>query len=236
MKAQTDDRRFDLHFLQADWEAQVARVRDARTDPTPLIRFDNAFYRICRDLNDATFQIRLSCGSETQSVDLTLRYRDLYVTHIDHHVFETYAMTFKDFDLSPMAVDSALQGLRKTTGKKLFEMQSVLVFCVAESLRNDHMATTIGQAIRASTQALRGADPHIKVGAMAAEFNAWGKTSEAILRALLPATRDELFRTQGHVGDVFFKHWQRVALLPSDRHLDSYARNLKVLKLPGGLI
>ncbi len=231
MKAQKDDRRYDLRFLQADWEAQVDAVRDARTDPTPLIRFDNTFYRICRDLGDETFQLRLTCSLTSHVVDLTMRYRDLYVTHINHRAFETYAMTFKDMDFSPMAVDSALQGLSGSTGKRLFEMQSVLVFCVAESLRNDQIATKIGQAIRASTQALRGVDQHIKVGTMAAEFNAWGKTSEAIFRALLPATRDELMQVQGHASGAFFKQWQRVSLLPKDRHLEPYARNLKVLKL-----
>lgn len=215
----------------SDWERQVQAVRDAVTDDTNLIRFDNGFYRICRD-TDAPFTLRVANGHSSAALRLTVRSSDLYVTHIQGQPFETYNLMLDTKSQSTGgALAAAVDALAKGPDPKRFMAQSLLVLCVAESLRNDHVATDIGQWLRVST-GLIGISRELPVKGLLDEAHAWGRTSDAVLAATGDVARKATLKAQARREGQERKAWERVNLELVPSALQAYANRVKVLKRP----
>ena len=155
-----------------DWAAQIQQIRDAVTEDSNLIRFDNAFYRVCRG-GEQSFDLLVQARNGGRGVRMTLRERDLYVLHVNGRLIEQYAKTLDRLRGEPMSLDNALHELAKPAPERVFELNTLVVFCVAESLRNDHIATTIGQVIRTSTTGLIGAPTTLPIAQMRAAAHLW---------------------------------------------------------------
>ena len=215
-----------------DWAAQIQQIRDAVTEDSNLIRFDNAFYRVCRG-GDQTFELLVLARNGGRGVRMTLRERDLYVLHVYGRLIEQYAKTLDRLRGEPMSLDNALHELAKPAPERVFELNTLVVFCVAESLRNDHIATTIGQVIRTSTTGLIGAPTVLPIVQMRAAAHLWGQASEAIFQALSPAARDIALRPRAQLTPLQRRFSERVDLGRVDSRLQALAREVKVLKRPG---
>lgn len=220
-----------------DWAAQIQQIRDAVTEDSNLIRFDNAFYRVCRGGEqrfDLLVQPRTGGGAgSSRGVRMTLRERDLYVLQVNGRLIEQYAKTLDRLRGEPMSLDNALHELAKPAPERVFELNTLVVFCVAESLRNDHIATTIGQVIRTSTTGLIGAPTMLPIAPMRAAAHLWGQASEAIFQALSPAARDIALRPRAQLTPLQRRFSERVDLARVDSRLQALAREVKVLKRPG---
>jgi len=215
-----------------DWAEQIRKIRDAVTEDTNLIRFDNGFYRVCR-AGDAMFQIRVLPGVDgARGVELQLRERDLYVMRIDGRPFETYAATLDQRRLQAPTLDDALIKLPRAAGAELFEAQSLVVLCVAESLRNDHIATRIGQLVRKVTTGLVGAPVHLPVSELLTEVRVWGQASEAVFAALSSTARGIALKRRVELTPLQRHFSERVDLARVSAALQPWARAVKVLKRP----
>ena len=215
-----------------DWAAQIQQIRDAVTEDSNLIRFDNAFYRVCRG-GEQSFDLLVQARNGGRGVRMTLRERDLYVLHVNGRLIEQYAKTLDRLRGEPMSLDNALHELAKPAPERVFELNTLVVFCVAESLRNDHIATTIGQVIRTSTTGLIGAPTVLPIVQMRAAAHLWGQASEAIFQALSPAARDIALRPRAQLTPLQRRFSERVDLARVDSRLQALAREVKVLKRPG---
>jgi hypothetical protein len=214
-----------------DWAAQIQQIRDAVTEDSNLIRFDNAFYRVCRG-GEQTIDLLVHARNGGRGVRMTLRERDLYVLHVNGRLIEQYAKTLDRLRGEPMSLDNALHELAKPAPERVFELNTLVVFCVAESLRNDHIATTIGQVIRTSTTGLIGAPTMLPIVQMRAAAHLWGQASEAIFQALSPAARDIALRPRAQLTPLQRRFSERVDLARVDSRLQALAREVKVLKRP----
>jgi hypothetical protein len=220
---------FHLLRLDGTWERQVSALRDSVTDECGLIRFDNGFYRICRD-SAASFEVRLQPAvGAGPALTLQVQERDLYVTDIGGRSFGQYAKTLDKLQPSGHTLDAALRGLAEGSGgggRSMFENQSLLVLCLAESLRDDHFATRIGQLFSwMGSQPVRGSDKELPMRQVLDEFHAWGQASEAIVASLAPDDRKALAEGRRLA-------WQRVDLARIDPALQARAKAIKVLKRP----
>ena len=137
--------------IAENWSFRIGEIRDATTDETHLIRFDNSFYRLCRP-GPETFSLNVvpGTGRVDEGITLTIRVRDLYVTHVGNRLFGRYASTIDRLMPQALTLDQAVHELPTAQSDRRFELQSMLVFCVAESLRNDRIATAVGQMISAT--------------------------------------------------------------------------------------
>jgi hypothetical protein len=81
-------------------------------------------------------------------------------------------------------LDHAVQRLPHAVGTELFELQSLLMFCFAESLRSDRIATAIEQMIRSTFGGLRGVAPLLSTGPPTEASALLGQASDAAHRAL----------------------------------------------------
>jgi hypothetical protein len=215
-----------------DWAAQIQQIRDAVTEDSNLIRNDHAFYRVCR-AGEQCFDLMVQPRSGGRGVRMTLRERDLYVLHVNGRLIEQYAKTLDRLRGEPMSLDNALYELGKPSPERVFELNTLVVFCVAESLRNDHIATTIGQVIRTSTTGLIGAPTMLPIVQMRAAAHLWGQASEAIFAALSPAAHDIALRPRAQLTPLQRRFSERVDLSRVDSRLLALAREVKVLKRPG---
>lgn len=215
-----------------DWASQIQQVRDAVTEDSNLIRFDNAFYRVCR-AGERCVDLQVLPRSGGRGVRLSLRERDLYVLQVNGRVIEQYAKTLDQLRGEPMSLDNALHELGKTMPTRVFELNTLVVFCVAESLRNDHIATTIGQVIRTSTTGLVGAPTQLPLAQMRTDAHLWGQASEALFEAMSPAARDIALRPRIQLTPLQRRFSERVDLARVDCRLQALARQIKVLKRPG---
>jgi hypothetical protein len=151
------------------WDTQIAAIREAVTEDTNLIRYDNTSYRICSNALPPAFTISVLPTTVSPPLVLNMRTRDLYVELIGGHPFENYSHNLDRMPFEATAtsgddaergfsLDSAIRGLLRTPGgdkrtlrpDDRFLAQSLVVFCVAESLRFDKIATELGQCFRSS--------------------------------------------------------------------------------------
>jgi hypothetical protein len=213
-----------------DWATQIQVLRDSVTEDTNLIRFDNGFYRICRPGPD--FTVRLQAGPGA-GIELVMQSADLYVKRIDGKPFERYASTLDTQERDFGGLSNAVMALPRSQGTALFELQSLLVFCVGESLRSDEVATAIEQAIRATTHALRGVAPRLPMARLLRQARTWGQGSEAILGAVSKEARDIVLQPRAGLPEAQRRFSERVDLAKIDPALHEAVRGIKVLKRPG---
>ena len=221
--------------IDGDWSARIGEIRDATTEDTNLIRFDNSFYRVCRD-NPGTFQISLYSDSigGTGVVPLTMQLRDLYITQIGHRPFETYAATVGEEAPQAQTLRGAVHALQRgqLLGDDLFLKQSVLVLCVAESLRSDYTATVIEQTIRASTTGLLGVPTRLRTGDLLRAARSWGQASDAIFRSLSPQARQIAMRSRASLSPEQRRFFEPTDIRKIDPELRDVSKAVKVLKRP----
>lgn len=220
-----------------DWATQIQSIRNHITEDTNLIRFDNSFYRICR-ANADKFHIHLQPSQgHARGVNLVLRERDLYVMTINERPFEQYAKTLNMRAPQAQGLDHAILQLDQATGRELFELQSLIVLCVAESLRNDHIATRVEQMIRTTlidtkNRGLIGGLSALPVPDLLQEAHAWGDTSEAIYQAISPQAQSIVLRPRAGLSGAERQFSERVDVARLPAALNQYAYGIKVLKRP----
>ena len=219
--------------IDSTWHTRIAAIRDANSDDTNIIRFDNAFYRVCRPGN-APFTVQLSPygGNSSDVLVLTIGSQDFYVAQIAGRAFGRYASTIDRIEIDAGAVNNAVREVKSATGTRLFELQSMLVFCVAESIRSDSIATQIAQTIRASTGTLLGASPRIAIRQMLPQARAWGQSSDAVWAALSPEVRTAFSKPLAARTPTERRLSERVNEQAVDSALVLTARGVKVLKRP----
>jgi hypothetical protein len=215
-----------------DWASQIQLIRDAVTEDSNLIRFDNAFYRVCR-AGERRFELQVLPRNGSRSVRLVMRERDLYVLTVNGRSIEQYAKTLDQLRGEPMALDNAVFELCKAAPARPFELTTLVVFCVAESLRNDHIATIIGQVIRTSTTGLIGAPSALPLAQLRPAAHLWGQAAEAVFNALSPAARDIALKPRALLTPLQRHFSERVDLARIEPRLQPLAREIKVLKRPG---
>lgn len=219
--------------IDATWHTQIAAIRDANSDDTNIIRFDNGFYRVCR-ANGATFavQLMLTDGSPNDGLTMSFGASDFYVAQIGNANFGRYASTIDQINIDAGSLNNAVREVKTATGTRLFELQSMLVFCVAESIRSDLIATRISQTIRASMGVLLGAAPRVAIGTMLQQARAWGQSSDAVWAALLPAVREAFSKPLATRTPSERRLSERVNESAIGSALRATARGVKVLKRP----
>jgi len=222
--------------IAEDWASQISRIRDAHTDDTHLIRFDNTYYRLCRP-GPETFKVTVAPGTGRveEGITLTLQVRDLYVTHIGTQLFGRYASTLDRLAPQALTLDQVVHELPTAQGDRLFEWQSLLVFCVAESLRNDLIAMAVGQMISATmgNPVLRGPAAQLPVRDYLPIARTWGQGSDAVFQAFSPQAQRIVLRPRSQLSLVERRFYERVDETKIPSHLVRSARTIKVLKRPG---
>lgn len=68
-----------------NWASQISAIRNKVTEDTNLIRFDNTFYRVCRDSDEQFAITLLPQDTQQRSLLLHLSMRNLYVNLIGGH-------------------------------------------------------------------------------------------------------------------------------------------------------
>ena len=226
-----------MHLLRinADWARQIATLRDATTEETHLIRFDNGFYRICRP-GHGQFQVLLKPGDDktgnAPGVRLTLQEKDLYVADIDGRRFERYASTLDQMQPTASGLDAAVRRLPQANGEELFRLQSLIVFCIAESLRSDQVATAVGQMFLSSTAGLLGVGPTLPTPRLLEQARCWGQASNAVHAALSPEARAIVVKRRTELTPQQRQFSERVDMGRIEAALQERARAVKVLKRP----
>ncbi len=165
-------------------------------------------------------------------LSLTLGSEDFYVAQIGGRPFDRYASTVDKKEIDYGALNSAVREVKTATGDRLFELQSMLVFCVAESIRSDLIATKIGQTIRASMGTLLGVSARIAIGQMLLQARAWGQSSDAVWAALSPEVRAAFSKPLSARTPAERRLSERVNENAVDPELRMTARGVKVLKRP----
>lgn len=219
-----------------DWARQIEGLRNAVTEDTNLIRFDNAFYRICRG-GTGVFRVRLhpGFGSRASPVTLDMVEKDLYVTEINHRPFEQYSKLLNTLPQDPTPVDlnSALTKLETLKGPAADLQRSLLVFAVAESLRSDLVATAIEQAIRRNMGTLFGVPLRLQWPMLhEAQAHHWGQVSEKLYGALTREAQALVVRPRKLLNEKERQFSERIDLSGLSDEERSVARGIKVLKWP----
>jgi hypothetical protein len=218
--------------IDSSWNTRIAAIRDANTDDTNIIRFDNAFYRTCKAGGQFTIQLSPGDGGAADVLTLTLGTQDLYVAQIGGGSFGRYASTIDRVQIDAGTLNNAVREVKAATGTRLFELRSMLVFCVAESIRSDLIATKIAQTIQASMGTLLGASTRIAIGQMLPQARAWGQSSDAVWAALPPPVRAAFSKPALARTPTERQLSHRVNENALDPALRLTARGVKVLKLP----
>ena len=225
-----------MHSLQVgpDWAAQIAVIRDAHTDDSNVIRFDNSFYRCCRAAAPP-FELQVRAGEGGAGVSLKVDPRDFYMKPIGGKPMERYASTIGDAVLNADLLDHAITRMAAGTddGEKGFLLRSLLVFAIAESIRFDHFATAVDQTLRAARTQIKGVGHELPLGRWSRTIHLWGQASEAVLAALTPAMRGVVQRPRASLSGADRTRHERVDLAAARGDLRECARSMKVLKRTG---
>jgi hypothetical protein len=165
------------------WSTQISQIRNAHSEDTNLIRFGNNFYRLCRDTNDS-FLVSLfpSDNPLARPLEFEMREKDFYINELAGAPIVNYAATFDAASVSAGTLDSAIYDLvgNKVNGVRAFTLRTLIVFCVAESIRNDHLATALEQTMRASQMHIGGVDKQLMVEPWWNLSHQWGQACDAI--------------------------------------------------------
>ena len=172
-------------------------------------------------------------GSAADALTLQMGTLDFYVSLIGGQAFTRYASTIDTMQIDAATLNNAIRSVRRANGTQRFELQSLLVFCVAESIRSDLIASRIGATIRASLGRLLGAAPRIAVGSMLAQAHAWGQSSDAIWASLAPDVRATFSKPPAQRTAAERSRYERIDETRIDAALRLTARGVKVLKRPG---
>lgn len=224
-----------MYQLRVDptWSNQISAIRDANSEDTNLIRFDNIFYRVCRaGAGQITVQLIPDGVPATDALPLQIGTKDFYVALIGGQAFDRYASTLDAMQIDAPTLNNAIREVRTSTGTRRFELQSLIVFSVAESIRSDLIARQIESTIRASLGRLLGVAPRLSVGTMLPQARAWGQSSDAVWAALSPEARAIFSKPVAARTPTERRFSEQVNEDTIDPALKMTARGIKVLKRP----
>lgn len=217
--------------IRPDWAQQISQLRERLTEDTNVIRWGNNFYRCCRSGPPVTLHV--ATADRSVALSLQLRPSDLYIIQVGLATeMGRHGSLTGELAVSAPKFEHAVRSLCKggVHGDEAFGLRSLVVFCVAESLRFDSLAHDVGFALR--TVDVAGGTKAMSLGRWWATVHAWGQACDAIwaemdveLRraSLLPATaRNGPQRTQSGRA-----HYERM----SGAVLDA-AKGAAVLKRP----
>lgn len=176
---------YDLR-VAANWSAQIEGIRNNVTEPTRIRRLgSNGFYRMCSDTEDI-FTVMLRSSDGGQSLRLQLYGRNLYIHQIGQRAFERYPSNLDTKVLHRAVLDQAIGAVSKGVGggDTWFHQQAMIVFCVAESLRFDHVAKQVETMI-----ATYG---NLRLAGLLPIAKQWANTSDAIFSALPSDNQEKL--------------------------------------------
>ncbi len=223
---------YQLRF-DPTWSHQISAIRDANSEDSNLIRFDNAFYRVCRAGSaQITVQLLPDGGGAGNGLPLQVGTQDFYVSVIGGQPFGRYASTLDALQIDAPTLNNAIREVRNATGTRRFELQSLIVFCVAESIRSDQIAGRIESTIRASMGRLLGVAPRLSVATMLPQARAWGQSSDAVWAAVSPEARAIFSKPITARTPTERRFSERVNENAVDPALKLTARGVKVLKRP----
>lgn len=212
----------------AGWAQQITAIRDAHSEDTNLIRFDNTFYRYAR--SGPPIEIGVVTRDGSAQARLKVDPATFYMSPLTGPPVENYAPDLASKVLSDESIDHAIRGI---AGKNAGETaSSLLIFAVAESIRFDQLAAEIDACFRADagqliTTRLRNPDGTITKGMTIGDWlrmvRCWGQASKAALAALSPALGSDL-ENRRRRGDVY----ARVAAT-GDAELDNCLRSMRLI-------
>lgn len=216
--------------ISPGWSSQIAAIRDRHTEDTNLIRVGNTFYRMCSG-NASHFHIQLQAAG-SPALQLALDARDFRVLSIDGHAPEAHAGGTPQAPAG-ISLGDAVRSLacQAPPPAQARPMRTLVAFCVAESIRSDHLAAALERnlCMPASAPAGPGSLTLQEWWTLAPR---WGAASDAIYallspqaRRILEQPRSRLTPQQGH-----YSEYVDAARLPA--HLQRCAQVTKVLRRP----
>ena len=165
--------------IRPDWAQQIGQLRERLTEDTNIVRWGNNFYRCCR--SGPPTVLRVATPDGTVALALQLRLSDLYITQVGlAREMERYGSLTGEMAVNAPKLENAVRCLASGTlhGEESFAMRSLVVFCVAESLRFDSLAHDVGFALR--TMDVAGGAKAMPLGRWWATVHAWGQACDAV--------------------------------------------------------
>ena len=222
---------YDLH-VAAKWDIDIATIRERVSDFTNIIGFGNFYYRICKDDEFGTFKIRLwpSEGTSGKFIKLTLRYRDLYVESIAGHRFERYPSTLLDNRRNGASLRSAIYEI--CDGSDDFETRALVVYCVAESLRSQHIAQDVRWSIAHHCgTVIRGHTGYFSSSLLYEVARKWGQASDAIFSSLSDRAKEIVLKPRSSHSPEEAAFHEMVNESHIGQHVEA-TRRISLLKRP----
>lgn len=224
----------DHLVIGPDWAQQIARLRDDLTEDTNIIRWGNDCYRCCRD--GAPRTLLLHTHDDAQALQLQLRPRDLYITHIAGHMdMGRYGSLTGTGQVDGQRLSHAVQALSRgqAHGDEAFALRSLVVFCVAESLRFDGLAREVGYTILLGQNKVLGTETPMPIKRWWAIVHGWGQACDAVWAGLEPELRQAALRPRRELDAAQRALFQRARYehMPSANR--AVAQAAKALKRPG---
>jgi len=224
-----------MHSLEIgpDWAQAIAEIRDAHTQDTNLIRFDNVCYRVCEH-DPGTFGVMLEAPSSKVRLPLSISAQDLYVTHVGGTPFGRYPSTIDTLKTQSPGIVGALHDVANgnVSGEHAFLLRGLLVFCVAESIRSDHIAHAVGDIMKTGLRKVQGTPEALEVAKYVDLAHTWGNSSDAIVSALSREGQEAVTKPISQLTAAQRWHTERVDLTKIPPQFQDFAKQVKVLKRP----
>ncbi|MFT3820095.1 MAG: hypothetical protein QM750_21195 [Rubrivivax sp.] len=218
-----------------DWEQQITRLRDALTEDSNIIRWGNDFYRCCRDGEPVT--LLLHTHDDAQALKLQMRPRDLYITQIAGHMdMGRYGSLTGAGRVDGERLSHAVHALSRgrVHGDEAFELRSLVVFCVAESLRFDGLARDIGYTMLVGQNKVLGTETPLPIKRWWPVVHGWGQACDAVWAGLKPEVRQAALHQPRAGLDVTRRRlFERAGYEHMPAANRAIAQAAKALKRPG---
>lgn len=216
-----------------DWGQQIARLRDRITEETHLIRWGNDFYRCCRPGAPITIELHSPDGGE--ALAMQMRPDDLYITQIaGHREMGRYGSLTGELHCSGALLSHAVHALSNGTahGDKAFGLRSLVVFCVAESLRFDGLARDVGYTMLTGQNKVIGTETPLPLVRWWPTVHGWGQACDAIWASLDPQMRAVSLRPRSTLSGAQRSLSARCNYEAMTAQQRTVAKAIKTLKRP----
>lgn len=107
-----------------------------------------------------------------------------------------------------------------------------LLFCVAESLRSDYVASKVSQMISASLVSLRGVPIRLQMLELLGIAHQWKNSSDAIFNSYPPEAKTILVKPRALLSQAERRFYERVDIERIPANFRRFANAFKVLKIP----
>ncbi len=129
--------------------------------------------------------LRVAVPDRSVALSLQLRPSDLYITRVGMATeMGRYGSLSGELSVSTPKFEHAVRSLARGTvhGDEAFGLRSLVVFCVAESLRFDSLAHAVGFALHTGNVA--GGTKPMLLGGWWSTVHAWGQACDAVWSGL----------------------------------------------------